>query len=106
MACDFYIYTYLYVYFENKTSNIPILLTNEKCYFYDSDSITEQEYEIEIEKQLTPRDTIQIYSNNKFKNTTYELKYKEIIQKQLNKIDKNWENISIIEIVERRIERF
>lgn len=106
MGYDFYIYTYLYVYFENKTSNIPILLNTEKCYFYESDYITEQEYEKEIEKQLTPRDTIQIYSNNAFENSTYELKYKEVIQKQLNKIDKNWENISIVEIIERRIERF
>ena len=106
MGCDFYIYTYLYVYFENKTSNIPILLNIEKCYFYVSDNATEEEYENEIERQLNPRDSIQIYSDNNFKNITYELKYKELIQNQLNKIDKNWENISIVEIVERRIERF
>ena len=106
MGCDFYIYTYLYVYFENKNSNIPIFLNTEKCFFYVSDDASEQEYENEIEKQLTPRDSIKIYSNNKFENMTYEIKYKDIIQTQLNKIDKNWENISIIKIVENRIERF
>jgi len=106
MGCDFYIYTYLYVYFENKKSNIPIQLTCEKSFFYDSSYISEQEYEEGIERQLTPRNPILIFSNNKFENSTFEIKYKEIIQIQLNKIDKNWENISIIEIVEKRIERF
>lgn len=106
MGCDFYIYTYLYVYFENKLSNIPIALNTEKCYFYDSDNMTEEEYEQGIERQLTPRAPILIYSNNHFETSKYEFKYKEIIQKQLNKIDKNWENISIIQIVENRIERF
>lgn len=106
MGCDFYNYTYLYIYFENKLSNIPILLNCEKCYFYVSDDASEEEYEQEIEKQLTPRKPINIYTNNHFVNTIYEIKYKEIIQRQLNKIDKNWENISNIKIIETRIERF
>jgi len=106
MGCDFYIYTYLYVYFENKLSNIPILLNSEKCYFYVSDNASEQEYEEEVERQLTPHEPILIYSNNTFEKPNYEIKYKEIIQKRLNKIDKNWENISNIQIIETRIERF
>jgi uncharacterized membrane protein YgaE (UPF0421/DUF939 family) len=105
MGCDFYIYTYLYVFFENK-SNISIQLTCEKCYFYVSNNETEQEYKEEIERQLTPNKPILIYSNNKFEKPNYEINYKEIIQRQLNKIDKKWENISKIKIVENRIERF
>lgn len=106
MGCDFYIYTYLYVYFENKLSNIPIRLNTEKCYFYVSENATDQEYEQEVVRQLIPREPILIYANNKFENITFEIKYKEIIQKQLKEIDKFWENISIIQIVENRIERF
>ena len=106
MGCDFYIYTYLYVYFENKLSNIPIQLNCEKCFFYDSPYITEEDYEEDIDRQLIPREPILIFANNKFENSTFEIKYKEIIQRQLNKIDKKWENISIIQIVENRIERF
>ena len=106
MGCDFYIYTYLYVYFENKLSNIHIQLNCEKCYFYISDNATEQEYEQEIERQLIPNEPTLIYSNKKFEKPNYGIKYKEIIQKQLNKIDKIWENISIIQIIENRIERF
>jgi len=102
MGCDFYIYTYLYVFFENKLSNIPILLNSRNCYFYDSDNISEEE----LEQQLIPRKSVLIYSNNHFEKPTYEIEYKEIVEDKLNKIDKTWENISNIKIVERRIERF
>ena len=108
MGCDFYIYTYLYVFFENKMSNIPILLNSEKCYFYDSgnNEMSEEEYEEELERQLEPRKSILVYSNNHFEKPNYEMKYKEIVENRLKTIDKTWENISIIKIVERRIERF
>jgi uncharacterized membrane protein YgaE (UPF0421/DUF939 family) len=106
MGCDFYIYTYLYVFFENKLSNIPILLNFERCYFYDSHNMSEEEYEKENERQLIPRKSVLIYSNHNFESTTYEMKYKNIVEDKLNKIDKTWENISNIKIVERRIERF
>lgn len=106
MGCDFYIYTYLYVFFENKLSNIPILLNSRNCYFYDSDNMSEEEYEKEKERQLIPRKSLLIYSNNHFENTTYEMKYKKIVEDNMNKINKTWENISNIKIVESRIERF
>ena len=104
MGCDFYIYTYLYVFFENKMSNIPILLNCENGYFYDSGN--NEMSEDELERQLEPRKSIVIYSNNKFENSKYDIKYKEMVEKRLKTIDKNWENISIIKIVEIRIERF
>ena len=106
MGCDYYIYTYLYIYFENKKSNIPILLNCEKGYVYNSDEMSKEEYERQFELQLEPHMHILVYSNNKFEKPNYEMKYKELVEKQLKKINKTWENISIIKIVENRIERF
>jgi hypothetical protein len=102
MGCDYYIRHYLYVYFENKKSNIPILLDTERCYFYDNGEDDDDYNEKEIEEQLTPCKPILIYSNNDFINMNFKSEYKDIIQKQLDIIDKKWENISIIRFIETR----
>jgi hypothetical protein len=96
MGCDFYIFYYLYVFFENERSYVPICINTEKRYFYDMGS----------ERQLISNKPILIYNSNKFENTTYRKKYEQIIQQKINNIDKTWENISKIKIVEKRIEKF
>lgn len=100
MGCDFYIYTYLYVYFldnEKITSYIPIFIKCKRGYFNDDDDYDD----------LIPNKPVLIYSaTNNFVNTNYYEKYKEFIQDQLDNRDQKWENITKIKKIERRVERF
>lgn len=110
MACDYYIYTYLYIFFQTQTQTQPnneniksyvsISLPYQKGYFNDNDDDDADEV------SLIPNKPIIIYSKNKFESKTYEENYKNIVQDKLNTIDKKWENITMIKIIERRFERF
>ena len=48
-----------------------------------------KEINVEMYEEYLEREIKMLFSNNKFENSTFEIKYKEIIQRQLNKIDKN-----------------
>jgi len=100
MRCDFYICNYLYVFFENEISYIPICINIEKRYFHHRNNDIEDD-----ERQLIPNKPILIYSKNEFEKIIYKNKFEKIVQQKLNDIDKKWENVSKIKIMETRIER-
>ena len=98
MGCDFYIYTYLYVYFQDMTSYIPIFIKCKRGYFNDDD---------DNDDDLIPNKPILIYSaTNNFVNRNYNEKYKEIIQEKLDYCHQKWENVIKIKKIEKRVERF
>lgn len=109
MGCDFYISKVLYIYYnDNNYLNIEIDLDRGYYNFnYDED---EEDYEKKVNgyiiDRLTPKmKPIIIYNNNKFNNASLEIKYKSIIEKEINKYDKKWSDIIKIVKVEERYER-
>lgn len=103
MGCDYYIYTYLHIYFQKQEDNpniihyLPVCISCKNMYFEYDDSTDNYD-------PLVPNKPILIYSKNQFENNNYERKYKEIIQDKIYMVKKKWENVTTIKKVERRFE--
>jgi len=109
MGCDYYIVKLLNIYY-NDTDYLVIELERERCYYnfqYDEDS---DDYDDKINEYikycLTPQMTpIIIYSNNSFNKVNSEIKYKILIENEINDNGKKWCEITKIIKVEDRFER-
>jgi len=110
MGCDFYIIKVLYIYYNDNTY-ISIELDRDRgfyCYDFDDDDPEYEEKKNEyIKKMLIPHmNPIILYDNYTFKNMSYQNKYKLLIENEISKEKKNWNDIIKIIKVEEREERF
>jgi hypothetical protein len=109
MGCDYYIAKVLYIYYNN-IDFIPLELGREKGNYYynfDMDDIDYEEKVIEYKKNIlnVKYDPIILYDNFTFKKISYENRYKSIIENEINKYQKKWDDIISIIKVEERYER-
>ena len=89
MGCDYYIVKFLNIYY-NKIDYLVVELDRERGYYnfqydedYDDYEYKENEY---IKDCLTPEmKPIIIYTNNSFNKVTSEIKYKILIENEINK---------------------
>ena len=109
MACDYYIYKYLKVYFTNEDYVYIELVRNQGYYFYnfDEDDVLYEykvlQYIIKTLTQITQ--PITIYIDSAFIKSSYETKFKLYIENKLIEYDKNLHDITKILKVEKRYER-
>ena len=112
MGCDFYIDKDLQIYDYNNIIISHINLDKEKGYYWFASILDEDEDDYETEYKKYIEDTLQpkmnpilIYSNNSFNKLFLENKYKEMIERELNVLNKTWNDINKIIKVENRYER-
>jgi hypothetical protein len=110
MGCDYYIIKVLYVYYNDNTYK-SIEVDRDKGYFCfdfdDDDPEYEKKMNEYIEKMLNPHmSPIILYDNYSFKNMSYQNKYKSLIENEISKYYKKWNDIKKIIKVEEREERF
>jgi len=116
MGCDYYIYKYLKIKFNN--NNFPLFIQLEKDLgFFDfdldeDDPDYDKKYKKYIKQMLTPNmKPIIIYEKNQFANSKLENKYKFFIQEELNRFNNSheekidWSNILDVNKIETREER-
>lgn len=113
MGCDYYIVKVLHIFY-NDDEYFEVELERKRCYYhYECDEDQDQDEEdyeeqlIEYEKYtLTPKmKPIIIYTNNTFNKLNFEIKYKTIIEDEINKKSKKWCEITKIIKVEKRYNR-
>jgi hypothetical protein len=102
MSCDFYIEKNLNIYYHNNDIFSSINLEKTKGYFwsYGGDK-DEYDYQYQIEElkkeQLKPLiNPIIIYNKNKFIISSFEEKYKTMIENHIKEFNKNWSDIKLI----------
>ena len=112
MGCDYYIDKYLHIYYYNDIIFSYINLKHEKGYYWfvslldeDEDGYEEEYIQYKKNKLEPVMEPIVIYSNNTFNKLSFENKYKEIIQYELNLFNKTWNDINKIIKIENRYER-
>ena len=108
MGCDYYICKELTIYYNN--NYICITLERQNGYYGDIYDEDEDDYDIKMKKYikecLTPKmKPILIYENNSFKNLNLENKYKDLIEREMNKYNVKWNDITKIIKNEYRYER-
>jgi hypothetical protein len=117
MGCDYYIYKYLKIKFQN---NLPLYIQLEKDIGYfnfnedddDDDDEYDKNYTKYVKDILTPNmKPIIIYEKNQFVNSKLEKKYKILIEEELKSYNKShenkieWNDILDIKKIEIREER-
>ena len=109
MGCDYYIQKVLRIYFEDD-DYLCFVIGTERGYYmniYDED---EEEYETKLNEYLkeclTPKmEPIILYNNGAFNKSTYETKYKSIVENFMKDCGKVFSDITKIIKVEDRYER-
>jgi len=109
MGCDYYIVKSLNIYY-NDTDYLVIELQRERGYYYFDYDEDEDDYEDKVKEYITKCITPQmkpiiIYMNEHFNKESFELKYKNIIENEINNAGKKWCEITKIIKVEERYER-
>lgn len=110
MGCDYYIIKLLRIYY-NDSAYLEVELNRERGYYddyqFDEDADDyEEKLNDYIEKVLLPKvPPIIIYNNNSFNKSSCEIKYKGLVEAEINKCDKKWSEITKIVKVEERYER-
>ena len=108
MGCDYYIRKALTILLDDILLDIELEL--ERGYFdWDFDK-EEETYEQKVEeykvKALTPRmEPIVIYENQMFRNSIFETKYKTIVENEIKRANKQWNDIVEIIKIEERYKR-
>lgn len=109
MGCDYYIVKNLHIYYNDNTKSSVEIERDRGYYYYDIDE-DELDYEMKMEEyvqnMLTPKmKPIILYGDGGFVNIKYESKYKTLIEYEITKKNKKWEDIVKIIKVESRYER-
>jgi hypothetical protein len=112
MGCDYYIDKELHIYDCSDVVLSYVRLEHERGYYWFSSTLDEDEdgYETEFERyrqeSLTPRmKPIVIYSKNAFRKVSFENKYKQLIDDELDSLNKTFDDVSRIVKIENRYER-
>ena len=110
MGCDFYIVKVLHIYY-NDNDYLEFELERERAYYnyyyYDEDDDNYDEMVNEYKKNILIVKTtpILIYNNNSFNKLSSEYKYKNVVEYEINAINKKWSDVTKIIKVEKRYER-
>jgi hypothetical protein len=112
MGCDYYIDKDLQIYDYNDRELSHINLEHEKGYYWFISVLDEDEegYDDEVaqykKQALEPTmKPIVIYSNNTFHKLSFENKYKQMIECDINRFNKTLNDVDKIIKVENRYER-
>ena len=104
MGCDYYILKILHIYY-NDNDYLEVELDKIRCYYEDMYDEDEEDYEEKmneyIKNTLTPRMKPIIIYNNRA-NQWNEIKYKTLVENEINKHGKTWNEIIKIIKVEVR----
>jgi hypothetical protein len=113
MGCDYYIDKDLHIYDYNNIVFSHINVHHERGYYWFTPSLDEDEdgYDDEFseyqKRMLEPMmKPIVIYSKNTFNKLSFEEKYKNIVECQLNLHNKTWDDVNKIIKIEHRYERW
>jgi hypothetical protein len=109
MDCDYYICKVLNIYF-NDIDFLSIEIYKDKAYYQYNFNIDDKDYKKKINEYkiyiLIPKiEPIILYENDKFLNSSFEKKYKIIVEIYLINNNKKWKDIKKIIIDEKRFER-
>ena len=109
MGCDYYIAKVLYVYYNDMDYLLIELSRETGDYYYDFDE-DEKDYEKKVNdykrEMLIPQTLpILVYHNDIFLESSYENKYKRLVEQEISIYHKKWNDIIKIIKVEERYER-
>ena len=103
MGCDYYIVKELRIYCKDNIWLYVELERDRGYYYYDIDNDDDEKKRNEC---ITPKmKPILLYDKDGFINNSYEHKYKHLVEYEITKNNKNWDDIVKIKKVERRYER-
>jgi len=109
MGCDYYILKLLKIFFSDNDKDYLEIQVDSKRGYYEYDQYDEDEEDYEekmneyIKITLTPKmKPILIYVNNSFNTSTFEIKYKTLVENEIQEHDKKWGEITKIIKVEAR----
>jgi len=116
MGCDYYIIRFLHIYYndndnDNDNDYLEFEVDREKGYYYyddyDEDDENYDEMVNEYKKNIltVKMKPIIIYNNNNFNKLSSEHKYKNVVEYEMNAIDKKWCDVTKIIKIEKRFER-
>ena len=112
MGCDYYIIKFLHIYY-NKNDYLELEIERQRGYYKEEDFDEDEDaddYEEKLNEYiksfLIPKmNPITIFTNKKFNKLFCEIKYKTLVENEMNKYDKKWYEITKIIKVEERRER-
>ena len=108
MGCDYYIQQVLRIYCQDD-NYLSFVIDSERGYYIDMYDEDEEDYETKVNEYikecLTPKMEPIIIYNDKFNKSTYETKYKAMVEKFINDCGKEFSDITKIIKVEVRYER-
>lgn len=109
MGCDYYILKVLRIYY-NEAHYLDLEVNRERGYYYYSYDTDEENYADKVSAYindiLTPKmQPILLYENNHFIQSSFETKYKTMIENEMNKNKLTWDHIDKVVKVEERYER-
>jgi len=108
MGCDYYIDKNLYILDKDEEIISFINLEKSRGYYWYNEDEDSLDYDFNKYRQniLEPSmNPIILYINNTFCKSSFEIKYKELINNELILYNKSWENINKIIKKEERYER-
>jgi hypothetical protein len=112
MGCDYYIDKNLHIYDQNDKEISYINLEHEKGYYgffsvldEDEDGYDEERADYIKEELKSSIKPIVIYTNNTFYKSTFENKYKKVIEDELKIYNKTLNDVKKILKIEHRYER-
>ena len=110
MGCDYYIIKVLQIFYE-EDQYLEFELNRERSYYryedFDEDS---EDYEVKLKEYIKNCLTVQIepiflYKDGTFNKELSEIKYKNIVENEINKYNMDFSKIKKIIKVEKRHER-
>ena len=106
MGCDYYIQKVLRIYFED--DYLCCIVGSERGYYMDLYDEDEEDYELKVNEYtkecLTPKMEPIILYNGSFNKSSYETKYKSIVENFMNDCGKKFSDITKIIKIEDRYE--
>ena len=110
MGSDYYIVNFLHIYYNNydycDNKYLEIELVNERRYYnnYDENEKDCKKNTNEYKNNFRMKPII-IYNNNIFNELSFDIKYRNIIENEINKYDKHWYEVTKVVKIEERYER-
>ena len=110
MGCDYYIIKVLQIYYK-EDEYLEIELNRERSYYrYEDFDEDADDYEVKLKEYINHCLTVQIepivlYKDGAFNKELSEIKYKSLVENQMNKFNMNFSKIQKIIKVEKRHER-
>jgi len=110
MGCDYYIVKVLQIYYE-ENEYLEFELNRERGYYHYEDFDEDaDDYEVKLKEYINNCLTVQIepivlYKDGAFNKELSEIKYKNLVENEINKYNMNFSKIKKIVKVEKRHKR-